>query len=72
VESTIAFLRKSVEDKSLPWAAAIVRGFTNSAVSWEENGRHRNPFMEGNKDYVILVLPNNQYISFLLSGGNQV
>jgi len=71
VETCVECLRQSVADESLPWAAVIVRGFTHSAVSWEGDERHANPYREGSKEYVVLVLPGDQYITFLLSGGSQ-
>ena len=71
VEACLQSLRAAVADGSIPWGAVNASGFAHSAISWEGEDRHANPFTEGSKDYVVLVLPGDQYITFLLSGGNQ-
>ena len=68
VEACISEARKCVDSGQCPWAAVSVWGFADSPVSWAGAEHSRDHVMGGENDYVIMLLPEQQYVLFVLSG----
>lgn len=51
-----------------PWAAVVVRGFVDTPVSWSGTEHAKDGRLGGENDYAFLLLPDQQFVSFILSG----
>ena len=60
--------RRLVAEGACPWAALLAWGFVDSPVSWGDAEHSRGDALGGENDYVILLLPDDEYMLFVLSG----
>lgn len=64
----ITLCRDEVSRGACPWAAVMVWGFVDAPVSWQGAEHGRGPIMGGENDYILLVLPEDQYVLFVSAG----
>lgn len=68
IMEAITFCRDEVARGVCPWAAVSVWGFVDAPLSWQGTEHGRGPGMGGENDYILLVLPGDQYVLFVSAG----
>lgn len=68
ITDAITLCRDEVGRGACPWAAVYVWGFVDAPVSWLGTEHGCGPVMGGENDYIVLVLPNDQYVLFVSAG----
>lgn len=68
ITDAITLCRKEVGCGACPWAAVHVWGFVDAPVSWQGTEHGCGPVMGGENDYVVLLLPDDQYVLFVSAG----
>ena len=68
IMDAIALCRSEIARGACPWAAVSVWGFVDAPASWHGTEHGRGPVMGGENDYIVLVLPGDQYALFVSAG----
>ena len=68
VADALQLCREAVSSGHCPWAAAVVWGFADAPSSWHGAAHNRGPLSGGENDYIVLVLPGEQYALFVMAG----
>jgi len=54
-------------DERCPWVAVAIWGFNDSPVAWDERKEH-GATEGGENDYILVLLPDQQYLIFTMNG----
>ncbi len=68
IADAVGLCREAVQTGACPWAAACVWGFADAPTSWHGVEHGRGSLMGGENDYLVLVLPDGQYVLFVMVG----
>ncbi|CAL8467676.1 g7214 [Coccomyxa elongata] len=68
ITDAITLCRDEVGRGACPWAAVYVWGLVDAPVSWLGTEHGFGPVMGGENDYIVLVLPDDQYVLFVSAG----
>lgn len=60
--------KEHVVQKLCPWAVVSVWGYVGQPITWLDSPPSTGLLTERENDYSIVVLPNDQYILFVVSG----